>query len=244
VSVAVTVGVAVVVAVAVLVAVAVDVDVAVGVGVSVEVAVAVAVGVAVAVAVSVAVEVKVAVAVAVAVGVAVAGGLEFGLVVKTELNPSFSISPLAALTDPTKYILYLVLTARPLVGVKIALLPLQAMLRAGISLNPTGLSRKVCLFIDSHFIGRLKFTVILVWTSTSTAPFIGLVDSTTGRGFFDAAAADDPAMHRIIASAATEIRVTVYFRIIVPLDLLIANLPDPTIRKLYARSLISGCRSE
>ena len=241
---AVAVGVAVVVAVAVLVAVAVDVDVAVGVEVSVEVAVAVAVVVAVAVAISVAVAVDVGVAVAVAVGVAVAGGLEFGLVVKTELNPSFSISPLAALTDPTKYILYLVLTARPLVGVKVALLPLQAMLRAGISLNPTGLSRKVCLFIDSHFIGRLKFTIILVWTSTSTAPFIGLVDSTTGRGFFDAAAADDPAMHRMIASAAIETRVTLYLRIIVPLELLIADPANPTSRKVYARLVISERPSE
>ena len=66
------------------------------------------------------------------------------------------------------------------------------------------------MFIDPHFIGRLKFTAIVVCTFTSTAPLIGLVDSTTGRGFFDAAAADDPAMHRIIASVAIETRVTMY----------------------------------
>ena len=127
------------------------------------------------------------------------------------------------------------LTARPLVGVKVALLPLQTMLPAAISPNPTGFSRKVCLFIDPHFIGRLKFTVILVCTSTSTAPLIGLVDSTTGRGFFDSAAADDPAMHRIIASAAIETRVTMYLRIIVPLEWLIADPANRTIRKVYAR---------
>ena len=211
---AVAVGVAVFVAVAVLVAVAVAVDVAVAVGVSVEVSVAVAVRVAVAVAVSVAVEV--AVDVAVAVGVAVAGGLEFGLVVKSELNRSFSVVPLAALTVPTKYILYRVLAAKPLVGVKVALLPLQVMLPAAISPNPTGLSRKVCLFIDPHFIGRLKLTVILVNKSTSEAPLIGFVDCTTGRGLFDAAAADDPATPRISASIMIETRVTVFLRTIVP----------------------------
>jgi hypothetical protein len=112
--------------------------------------------------------------------------------------------------------LYLVLTARPLVGVRVALLPLQATLLAAISPNPTGLRRKVCLSIDLHFIGRLKFTVIPVWTSTSTAPLFGLVDTTTGRDFFDAAAADDPAIHRISASIVIETRVTVFLRTIVP----------------------------
>ena len=136
------------------------------------------------------------------------------------------------------------LTARPLVGVKVALQPLQVMLPAAISRNPTGLSRKVCLFIDPHFIGRLKFTVILVNTSTSKAPLIGFVDSTTGRGLFDAAAADDPAMHRIIASAAIETRVTMLLRIIVPLELLIANPANPTSRKVYARLVISERPSE
>ena len=93
---------------------------------TVEVGVAVAVSVALAVAVALAVEVEVAVA----VGVAVAGGLEFGLVVNTELNPSFSFSPLAALTVPMNRTLYLVLTARSRDGVKVALLPLQVTLRA------------------------------------------------------------------------------------------------------------------
>ena len=136
------------------------------------------------------------------------------------------------------------LTARPLVGVKVALLPLQATLLAAISPNPTGLRRKVCLSIDPHFIGRLKFTVMLVWTSTSTAPLIGFVDSTTGRSLFDAAAADDPAMHRIIASAAIETRVIMYLRIIEPLELLIANPANPTSRKVYARPVISERSSE
>ena len=90
----------------------------------------VAVGVAVAVSVALAVAVALAVEDAVAVGVAVAGGLEFGLVVNTELNPSFNFSPLAALTVPMNRTLYLVLTARSRDGVKVALLPLQVTLRA------------------------------------------------------------------------------------------------------------------
>ncbi len=165
----------------------------------------------------------VAVALAVAVGVAVAGGLEFGLVVKSELNPSFNFCPSAALTVPTNRTLYVVLTARSLAGVKIALLPLQVTLRAGISRDPAGLTEKVFSFIDPHFIGRLKFTVILVRTSTLMAPSIGFVDTTTGRGFFDPAAAEDPAAHRTIASAMIETRLTIFLRTIVPIDLPIAN---------------------
>jgi hypothetical protein len=103
------------------------------VAVNVGVAVAVAVSVAVDVAVAVAVAVDVGVEVAVAVGVAVAGGREFGLVVNVELNPSFSFSPLAALTVPNNRSLYLVLIARSRAGVRVALLPLQVTPRTGIS---------------------------------------------------------------------------------------------------------------
>jgi hypothetical protein len=165
----------------------------------------------------------------------VAGGLEFGLVVKTELNPSFSVFPLAALTVSMNRILYLVLTARALDGVRVARLPLHVTLRAGMSQDPTGRSRKVYLFIDSHFIGRLKFTVILVATSTSTAPSIGFVDTTTGRGFFETSAADGPIAHRIIASTMIETRLTMYLRTIVPVDLLMASSPNLSSRKVYAR---------
>ena len=197
--------------------------VAVRVSVTVDVGVAVTVSVGVAVAVAVAVAVDVEVEVAVAVGVAVAGGREFGLVVNAELNPSFSFSPLAALTVPISRTLYRVLTARSWVGVRVALLPLQVMLRGRTSQNPTRLSRKVLLFIDPHFIGTLKFTVMLVWTSTSTAPSIGFVDTTTGRGFLDTSAAAGPTAHRIIASAMIETRLIIFLRTIVPVDLLIAN---------------------
>jgi hypothetical protein len=99
----------------------------------VAVAVGVAVSVAVVVAVAVAVGVDVGVEVAVAVGVAVAGGREFGLVVKFELNPSFSFSPLAALTVPNSRSLYLVRIVRSRDGVSVALLPLQVTPRTGIS---------------------------------------------------------------------------------------------------------------
>jgi len=204
--------------------------------VTVDVGVAVTVSVGVAVAVAVAVAVNVGVEVAVAVGVAVAGGREFGLVVNAELNPSFSFSPLAALTVPMNRTLYLVLTARAWDGVKLALLPLQVTLLAAISLDPTGLSRKVCLFIVSHFIGRLKLTLTLVRTSTSTAPSNGFVDTTTGRGFFDAPAADDPTAQRIIASAMIETRLTRYLRTIAPLDLLITDPSSLSRRKVYART--------
>ena len=104
-----------------------------------------------------------------------------------------------------------------------------------MSLDPTGLSRKVSLFIVPHFIGRLKFTVTLVRTSTSTAPSNGFVDTTTGRGLFDASAADDPTAHRIIASAMIETRLTRYLRTIAPLDLLITNPSSLSSRKVYAR---------
>jgi hypothetical protein len=193
--------------------------------------VAVAVGVAVAVAVAV----DVGVEVAVEVGVAVAGGREFGPVVKPETNPSFSLVPLAALTFPIIRSLYLVLTARSCAGVRVALLPLQVTLPGRTSQNPTRLSRKVLLFIDLQSIDRLKFTAILVRTSTSTAPANGFVDSTTGRGFFDIPAADDPTANRIIASAMIETRLTRYLRTNLPFDLLITDPSSLSSRKVYAR---------
>jgi hypothetical protein len=110
--------------------------------------------------------------------------------------------PLAALTVPTNWNLYLVLTARALDGLKIAMLPMQMMLLAAILPDPTGLSRNVCLLIDPQLIGRLKFAVIAVSTSTSTAPSVGFVDITTGRGFIDAVAAGNPPAHRMITNAA------------------------------------------
>jgi hypothetical protein len=179
-------------------------------------AVAVSVAVGVAVAVPVAVAVDVGVEVAVAVGVAVAGGLEFGPVVNAELNPSFSFSPLAALTIPMNRTLYLVLTASARAGIKLALVPLQVTVPSGISHDPAGRSLKVSVFIDSHFIGRLKFTVIVVRTSTSAAPSSGFVDTTTGRGLSDPPAADDPTAHRIIASAMIDTRLTMYLRTMAP----------------------------
>jgi hypothetical protein len=108
------------------------------------------------------------------------------------------------------------------------------MLRGRTSQKPTRLSRKVLLFIDPHFIGRLKFTVTLVRTSTSTAPSNGFVDTTTGRGFFDTPAADGPTAHRIIASAMIETRLTRYLRTIAPLDLLITDPSSVSRRKVYA----------
>jgi hypothetical protein len=130
--------------------------------------------------------------------------------------------------------LYVVLTARSLAGVKVALLPLQVTLRARISRDPAGLTRKVFLFIVSHFIGRLKFTVTLVRTSTSTAPSKGFVDTTTGRGFFETPAADDPTAHRIIASAMIETRLTRYLRTIAPFDLVITDPSSVSGSKVYA----------
>ncbi len=142
----------------------------------------------------------------------------FGLVMKSELKPSFRVVPLAALTLPTNFIRYRVLTASARVGVKVALLPAQVTERAAVSSCPTGLSRKVCLFIDPHFIGKLKFTVTLVSTSTLTAPSAGSVDTTTGRGRFDAAAAGDPAAHTINISATIANRLTTDFDFIVPTE--------------------------
>ena len=76
--------------------------------------------------------------------------------------------------------------------------------------------RKVCLFIEPHFIGKLKFTVMPVWTLTLIASAAGLIDSTTGRGLFEAAKAGALAANTINISTAIEIRLTKYFNFIVP----------------------------
>jgi len=108
------------------------------------------------------------------------------------------------------------LTASPLDGVKVATLPLQVMLLAAMLLYPTGLSRNVCLLIEPQLIARLKFTVILVWTSTSTAPSIGFVDTTTGRSFIDSAAAEDATAHTRITNATIATLSTVDLRTVDP----------------------------
>src|ERR1700722_9366612 len=95
------------------------------------------------------------------------------------------------------------------------MLPMQMMLLAAILLDPSGLSRNVCLLIDPQLIGRLKFTVIPVSTSTSTASSIGFVDTTTGRGFIDAAAAVDPAS-TMITNAAIATLLTVDLSTVAP----------------------------
>jgi len=99
---------------------------------------------------------------------------------------------------------------------KIAMLPMQMMLLAAILLDPSGLSRNVCLLIDPQRIGRLKFTLIPVSTSTSTASSIGFVDTTTGRGFIDAAAAGNPPAHTMITNAAIATLLTVDLSTVAP----------------------------
>jgi hypothetical protein len=108
------------------------------------------------------------------------------------------------------------------------MLPVQVMLLAAILLHPIGLSRNVCLSIDLQLIGRLKFTVILVWTSMSAAPSIGLVDTTTGRGFFDAASAGNTPAHRSITIAAATTRLSVDCGVIAPFLFLTVDLRDIT----------------
>lgn len=213
VSVAVAVGVSVAVAVAVAVSVAVAVAVSVAVAVAVEVEVAVAVAVEVAVAVAVDVAVGVAVPVAVAVGVAVAGGSALGAVVKSQPHPlSHSGVPLAALIVPWSTTSYLVLTARSLNGVRVALVPPQEILSAAIRPCLTSLSRKWLMLIVLQSIGSLKFTVMLVLTGTLTASSAGFVEVTIGLGLLEAAA--DPAIPTITTNAAIDILPTIYLSII------------------------------
>lgn len=214
VEVAVAVAVEVAVEVAVDVAVAVAVAVSVAVAVAVEVAVAVDVAVAVAVSVAVAVAVGVAVPVAVAVGVAVAGGSALGAVVKSQPHPlSHSGVPLAALIGPWSTTSYLVLTARSLSGVRVALVPLQLIFSAAIRPCLVSLSRKRLLLIVLQSIGSLKFTVTLVLTGTLTASSAGDVEVTIDLGLLEAAA--EPAIPTITTNAAMDILLTIYLSIIV-----------------------------
>ena len=99
-----------------------------------------------------------------------------------------------------------------------AVLPEQVTLFAAISPSARARSsRNVRAFSEPHFIGSLKVTVTLVSTDTSTAPFIGFVDTTSGRvGFDEAAKAGALAAHTIITNAAIEIRLTMHFSFIEP----------------------------
>jgi hypothetical protein len=108
-----------------------------------------------------------------------------------------------------------VLIARSFNGVKVALLPLQVTLAAATGECLNALSRNVFLFIDPHFIGKLKFTVTLVLTGTLKASSIGFVETTTGLIFFDEPAADVPPAHTMITNAAIETLLTKYLSIIV-----------------------------
>lgn len=111
---------------------------------------------------------------------------------------------------------YLVLTSRSLKGVRVALLPAQAIRSAAILPRLTSLSRKVCRVIESQFICWLKFMVTLVLTGTFMASSAGSVDTTTGL-FLGEAAAADPAIPPTTSSAASEIVLTMYLSIIVGL---------------------------
>jgi hypothetical protein len=118
--------------------------------------------------------------------------------------------PLADLIFPWSTTSYLVLTARSLNGVRVALVPLQVMLSAARRPCLTSLSRKLFLSIVLQSIGTLKFTMMLVLTGTSTASSVGLVEITTGR---EAAAV--PTIPTITTNAATDILLTIYLSIIV-----------------------------
>ena len=82
----------------------------------------------------------------------------------------------------------------------------------------------------------LKFTVILVRRSTSTAPSNGFVDTTIGRGFIDAAAVVDRPAHTMITNAAIAILMTVDLRTLAPVALPNVKTPDST----NARSMPVG----
>jgi len=118
--------------------------------------------------------------------------------------------PLADLIFPWSTTSYLVLTARSLNGVRVALVPLQVMLSAARRPCLTSLSRKLFLSIVLQSIGTLKFTMMLVLTGTSTASSVGLVEITTGR---EAAAV--PTIPTITTNAAMDILLTIYLSIIV-----------------------------
>jgi hypothetical protein len=102
-----------------------------------------------------------------------------------------------------------VLTARSLTGVKVALVPLQAMVSAARRPCLTSFSRKLFLLIVWQSIGSLKFTVMVVLMGTLMASSVGLVEVTIGR-----AAAAVPAIPTITTNAAMDIVLTIYLSII------------------------------
>lgn len=111
------------------------------------------------------------------------------------------------------------------------------MLLAPIGCHPTGLTRNVFLLIDPQLIGTLKFTVILVSTSTSTAPSIGFVDTTTGRGFIAAFTAVDFPAHTSITIAIIATRLNMDFSVTAaPVALPIAKTRDTTNARSMPRS--------
>jgi hypothetical protein len=119
-----------------------------------------------------------------------------------------------------------VLIVKAPLGVRVALLPLQVTLAAG---TKTGwpflfcvLSRNELLVIELHFIGRLKTTVMEVSRGKLSALLVGSIDTTTGRGWFEAAAAD-PAAHTIIPNTASEILLKMPLTVIEPACLPTAN---------------------
>lgn len=105
------------------------------------------------------------------------------------------------------------LTARSLNGVRVALVPLQLTLSAARRPCLTSLSRKLLLLIVWQSIGRLKFTVTVVFTGTSTASSVGNVETTIDFGLPEAAA--DPTIPRTTTNAAIENLLTIYLTIVV-----------------------------
>jgi hypothetical protein len=117
--------------------------------------------------------------------------------------------PLADRIFPWSTTSYLVLTARSLTGVKVALVPLQAMVSAARRPCLTSLSRKLFRLIVLQSIGSLKLTVMVVLMGTLMASSVGLVEVTIGR-----AAAAVPAIPTITTNAAIDILLTIYLSII------------------------------
>jgi len=115
---------------------------------------------------------------------------------------------------------YSVLIARALSGVRVAVLPLQVTPDAGTRISRpllfSVLSRNEPVVIELHFIAALKTAVIEVLTGTLTASSVGFIDSTSSRDEFAAAAAG-PTVPTITTNATSEIVLTTFLSIIVPL---------------------------
>lgn len=101
------------------------------------------------------------------------------------------------------------LTVRSLTGVKVALVPLHAMVSAARRPFLTSLSRKLFLLIVLQSIGSLKFTMTVVLTGTLISSSLGLVETTTGR-----AATAVPDILTITTNAAIDILLAIYLSII------------------------------